>query len=66
MRRRMSGICKSREFATEGRWIMRGLPSGFAWLLRWITGVDKAMESWLGPTAFARENTLTNENGKGK
>lgn len=43
---------------------MRGLPVSLAWFVRWIGGVDRAMESWRGPEQFAKEQEIVFENGK--
>lgn len=43
---------------------MRGLPTSIAWFVRWLGGVDTAMESWRGPQRFAAEQNITLENGK--
>ena len=43
---------------------MRGLPTSLAWFVRWVGGVDKAMESWRGPKKFHEENGIAMENGK--
>jgi len=46
------------------RWIMRGLPTSLAWFVRWIGGVDRAMESWRGADRFEKEQGIIFENGK--
>lgn len=43
---------------------MRGLPSSVAWFVRWIGGVDTAMQNWRGAETFAKEQSLVFENGK--
>jgi short-subunit dehydrogenase len=36
-------------------WCVRGLPSSLAWLVRWLGGVDRAMEDWCGHDGFNKE-----------
>ena len=48
----------------EYMWIMRGLPASLAWFVRWLGGVDRAMENWRGPERFAIEQSIALENGK--
>jgi len=43
---------------------MRGLPSSLSWFLRWLVGIDTAMSKWRGPERFAKEQSITFENGE--
>ena len=43
---------------------MRGLPSSLAWFVRWLGGVDTAMQNWRGAEAFEKEQSIVFENGK--
>jgi hypothetical protein len=45
-------------------WIMRGLPVSLYWMVRWVGGVDRAMDSWRGAGKFAIEQDISFENGK--
>ena len=43
---------------------MRGLPSSLSWFVRWLGGVDTAMQKWRGPEKFAKEQGIVFENGE--
>ena len=34
---------------------MRAIPVSFAWFVRWVGGVDSAMERWGGPEVCKKE-----------
>ena len=36
-------------------WVMRAIPVSFAWFVRWVGGVDSAMERWGGPELCKKE-----------
>lgn len=44
--------------------MMRGLPSSVAWFVRWLGGVDTAMNEWRGSEVFAKEQNVALQNGK--
>jgi hypothetical protein len=43
---------------------MRCLPVSIAWFVRWVGGVDTAMDRWRGAERFTTEQGISFENGK--
>ena len=47
-----------------GRWIMRGIPVSLGWFVRWIGGVDTAMDEWRGADRFEKEQNIVLDSDK--